>query len=68
METGVAKRPGEISAKAEDLRKRTSGATPYTGIEALWDKVDGFQASLIISGGMAAIVLLTGLIMALFVG
>jgi len=36
--------------------RKESGARPYTGIEALWDKVDGPTASIIVALAMVAIV------------
>ncbi len=52
----------EIEAQA----KQKTGARPFTGIEALWDKIDGTGASLIVSGGLALMALVVGFIVNIF--
>jgi hypothetical protein len=61
-----------MSSKTAERTRETktvkSGARPFTGIEAWWDKVDGQQASLIVSGGMVVLVFIVFAIINLFMG
>jgi len=61
METRTVEKTSE--AQRTGPSRKPSGARPYTGLEAIWDKFDGFQASITIAGSMAATVLLVGLIL-----
>jgi hypothetical protein len=63
MDTKVIGKARELPIKKQSSLEKMAGARPLTGVEALWDKIDGQAAGLILAGGMAAIVIIVGIVL-----